>query len=68
MATTKYMIVGFRKSAPIPTLTVVKGSVIELVDSYKYVLTVNSTAAPFLPEKDESCECNYDDTLSSEFH
>lgn len=34
------MIVGFRKSPPSPTLTVIKGFVIELVDSYKYVFTI----------------------------
>lgn len=51
VATTKCMIVGFRKSPPSPTLTVIRGSVIEPVDSYKYVLTDINSKPRFLTER-----------------
>lgn len=65
MATTKYTIVGFRKSPPGPTLTVTKGSVIKLVDSYKYVLTVINSKHCFERNADVGFFSKYSSVFSS---
>ena len=49
------MIVDFRKSSPSPTLTVIKGSNIELVDRYKYLGTAIDSKLGFELHVDAVC-------------